>query len=269
MKYLSLLWGIADFRQFFPQWGDRLWPRCRVLLIYATLRAKGPEWEYSVSAKTLTLFIITSIISCGLSNGRDIHAEPQSDQNVMIVAAFGTSLTYRAGWLEPLEEKLTRCLAHPVRVLDFGRNGATSEWGIAAVGEVIRTQPDVVLIEFSANDAAWFKGVSLNRSRVNTTKIVRAIKEARPSAKIFLMTMNPAFGPRGWIRLSLDTYYDLYQSLADELSVGFIDNRQKWKALTIDELRTGIPDGGHPLPALARRILVPTVARSIGGARCD
>lgn len=187
----------------------------------------------------------------------------------MIVAALGTSLTYRAGWLQPLEEKLTRCLGHPVKVLDFGRSGVTSEWGVAAVGEVIRSQPDVVLIEFSGNDAAWFKGFSLDRSRENITKIVRTIKEARPSAKIFLMTMNPAFGPRGWIRPSLDAYYDLYRSLADELSVGFIDNRQKWRTLTKDELRAGIPDGGHPLPALASRIIVPTVARAIGGARCD
>jgi lysophospholipase L1-like esterase len=188
---------------------------------------------------------------------------------MMIVAAFGTSLTYRAGWLQPLEEKLARCLARPVRVLDFGRAGATSDWGIAAVGEVIRSQPDVVLIEFSANDAAWFKGFSLDRSRENTAKIVRAIQEERPRAKIFLMTMNPAFGPRGWIRLRLDTYYDLYRSLADELNVGFIDNRQKWKTLTKYELRTGIPDGGHPLPAVASRILVPTIARAIAGAKCD
>ena len=187
----------------------------------------------------------------------------------MVVAAFGTSLTYRASWLQPLEEELARCLGHPVRVHDFGSAGVTSKSGVATVGEVIRSQPDVVLIEFSANDAAWFKGVSLNRSRENTAKIVQAIKEARPSAKIFLMTMSPAFGPRGWIRLSLDNYYDLYKSLADELNVGFINNRQQWKTLTKDELRKGIPDGGHPLPALARRIVVPAVARAIGGSGCD
>jgi acyl-CoA thioesterase I len=226
------------------------------------------QWEYSVHAKTLAL-TLTFISCCCLSSGHDVQAERQSGQSVMIVAAFGTSLTYRAGWLQPLEEKLARCLGPSVRVLDFGRAGATSEWGVATVGEVIRSQPDVVLIEFSANDAAWFKGVSLNRSRENTVKIVRAIKETRPSAKIFLMTMSPAFGPRGWIRLSLDSYYDLYKSLANELNVGFIDNRQQWETLTKDELRKGIPDGGHPLPALASRIVVPTVARAIGGAGCD
>ena len=196
------------------------------------------------------------------------NAAEELDQELMIVAALGTSLTSRAGWIQPLEEELTRCLGHQVSVLDFGSSGMTSEWGVAAVGAVIRSQPDVVLIEFSANDAAWFKGFSLHRSRQNTTKIVRAIKEARPKAKIFLMTMNPTFGPRGWIRMSIEVYYDLYKLLANELDVGFIDNRQKWKALTKDELRAGIPDGLHPLPELATRILVPTIARAIGGTEC-
>jgi acyl-CoA thioesterase I len=218
--------------------------------------------------KWLVAVITTFIIYCGISIGRDTSAATKSEQKVMIVAALGTSLTSRAGWLRPLEEELTRCLGRPVTVLDFGRSGATSEWGVTAVGEVIGSQPDVALVEFSANDAAWFKGLSLRRSRDNNTKIVRAIKEARPQAKIFLMTMSPAFGPRGWIRPSIDAYYDLYKILADELGVGYIDNRQKWKSLTTEEIRAGIPDGAHPLPQLASRILVPAIARAIGGAPC-
>src|SRR5579871_1848939 len=101
----------------------------------------------------------------------------------MIVAAFGTSLTHQAGWLEPLEAHLTDCLDRPVRVLDFGRNGATSNWGVATVGDVIHSQPQVVLIEFAANDAAFLKGLSLQRSRENLTKIVQSISQARPQTK--------------------------------------------------------------------------------------
>ena len=186
----------------------------------------------------------------------------------MIIAAFGTSLTHQAGWLKPLEEELTRCLEAPVRILDFGRAGASSEWGVTAVEEVIRSGADVILIEFSNNDASWRKGVSLQRSRENIRQIVRAIEEGQPEAKIFLMTMSPAFGLRGWIRLRLDAYYDLYRLLAGELGVGYIDNRQSWRNLTKDQLTSGIPDGEHPLPELAARILVPTIARAIGGARC-
>jgi acyl-CoA thioesterase-1 len=187
----------------------------------------------------------------------------------MIIAALGTSLTNRAGWLQPLEKELTHRFGHRVTVLDFGRSGATSEWGVTAVTDVIRAQPDVVLVEFSANDAGWLKGISFRRSQENTTEIVRAIKEARPVTKVFLMTMNPVFGPRSWIRPNIDAYYDMYKSLADALGVGYIDNRRAWNRLSNDELRAGIPDGAHPVPELAARLLVPTLARAIGGDRSD
>ena len=180
-----------------------------------------------------------------------------------VIAAFGTSLTHSGGWIEPLQEQLTRCFGQPVRVLDFGRDGKTSEWALTSVGQIIEAHPDVVLIEFSVNDAAWFKGFSLRRSRENTTAIIQAIRRALPEARIFLMTISPAIGPRRWIRLNLDAYYSLYQSLATELGIGFIDNRPAWKLLTAKELRQGIPDGAHPLPELASRLIVPTITRAI------
>ena len=195
-------------------------------------------------------------------------AEP-SHEDLMVVAAFGTSLTNHGGWLRPLQDKLSRCLSRQVSVLDFGAGGMTSEWGVSAVDSVVQSQPSVVLIEFSVNDAAWFKGFSLQRSRDNIIKIVRAIKGARPNARIFLMTMNSTFGPRGWRRPNIDAYYDLYNLLSKELNVEFIDNRQKWKALPKSELRNAIPDGLHPLPEMASRILVPTIARAIVGTACE
>lgn len=201
--------------------------------------------------------------------GASSDAVAQTDKNQMIVAAFGTSLTYRSGWLKPLQIRLTECLGRPVSVLDFGAGGMTSDWGVLTVGEVTQSQPDVVLIEFSMNDSAWFKGFSLQRSRENIVKIVHTITAARPNARIFLMTMNPTFGPHGWIRMSLNAYYDLYKQLAEQLNVGFIDHRPQWNALATDELKAAIPDGLHPLPEIAGRILVPTIARAIGGAACQ
>jgi acyl-CoA thioesterase I len=187
----------------------------------------------------------------------------------IIVVALGTSLTHRAGWLKPLEQNLASCLGVHVRVLDFGRSGETSAWGLTVISEVMDADPDVVLIEFSVNDAAWFKGFSLQRSRENTTKIVQAILKAKPETKIFLMTMSPSFGLHGWIRWNVDAYFDLYEPLARELGVGYIDNRPSWKRLTKEELRSGIPDGAHPSPDLAARLLVPTISRAVVGTGCE
>ena len=65
-------------------------------------------------------------------------ADP-SNEDLMIVAAFGTSLTNRGGWLQPLQDKLTSCLGRQVSVLDLGSSGVTSEWSLSAVGSVIRS----------------------------------------------------------------------------------------------------------------------------------
>jgi lysophospholipase L1-like esterase len=180
----------------------------------------------------------------------------------MIIAAVGTSLTSQAAWLHALERELARCCGHVV-VLDFGRSAATCEWGVSTIHAVIDSKPNIVLIEFSINDAVLYKGVSLHRSRRNTVYMVKTIQDARPQTAIFLMTMNPVFGPRRWIRPRLDRYYCLYESLAKELRIGLIDNRSKWQALSRSELRPGIPDGAHPVPELATKILVPNISQAI------
>lgn len=186
----------------------------------------------------------------------------------MIVAAFGTSLTHLGGWLDPLERELAKCLARPVKVIDFAKSGKNSEWGRTAVLDVIRAEPDVVLIEFSSNDAAWFKGVSRSRSSENTAFIISEIKRSLPQTRIFLMTMSPSLGLRRWIRPNVDSYYDLYQPLARDLGVGYIDNRPSWVSLDAEQLRAGIPDGAHPSPQLASKLLVPSISRAVVDGRC-
>jgi lysophospholipase L1-like esterase len=211
---------------------------------------------------TMTFFVFCFASACAS------YAELGAEQKPMIVVALGTSLTHSGGWIKPLEKQLTECLGRPVNVLDFGRDGATSDWGVSVVGEVIRAQPDVILIEFAVNDAAWFKGFSLRHSQENVKKIVRAVREVRLPVKTFLMTMSPSFGPRAWIRPQMEAYYEVYKVVADELDIGYIDNLANWKNLAKDELGAGIPDGLHPLPEVAARILVPTIAGAIGGIAC-
>jgi acyl-CoA thioesterase I len=203
-----------------------------------------------------------------LASGCGVFAEASTEQKPMKVAALGTSLTHNGGWLKPLEHQLSGCLEQSVDVIDFGRNGATSDWGIEILDEVIHAQPDVVLIEFSVNDAAWFKGISLRQSRENVQRIVRTLKKAQPHVKIFLMTMSPSFGPRAWIRPQIDAYHHVYRVLADELGVGYIDNLPTWQNLTKRELRAQIPDGLHPMPEWAGRIVVPAIAGAIAGTKC-
>ena len=209
------------------------------------------------------------LISCGFFGCCDTRAADQSEQKMMIVAAFGTSLTNGAGWLQPLQVQLAHCLGRQVTVLDFGRSGATSEWGVATVGEVIRSQPDVVLIEFSANDAAWFKGLSLPRSRENTTKIIQAIRRARPQAKIFLMAMSsrPLVRADGFGMVSKPiTICTNWLPMNSELHLSTIGKVGGASRRTRSE--RGFPMARTRCPNWHPGLLVPTIARAIGGATC-
>lgn len=212
--------------------------------------------------------LVMTFLACCLATDGGGLAEASAEQKPMRVAALGTSLTHSGGWLTPLERHLARCLQRSINLLDFGRDGATSEWGVAILDEVILAQPDIVLIEFAVNDAALFKGMSLKQSRGNVRNIVRTLRAAQPHVKIFLMTMNPSSGLRGSIRPRLNAYYDDYKLLADELGTGYIDNFSAWNTLTKQELRERIPDGLHPIPESACRILVPAIAGAIGGTEC-
>ena len=191
------------------------------------------------------------------------QAEPELKVAPVSVVALGTSLTETGGWLEPLGTVMAERWGRPVMVLNFGKSGANSSWGVGQIERIIATCPDVVLIEFSVNDASWFKGVSLRQSRRNTEEIVARLLGALPLTAIYLMTMNPVYGLRRWIRPRLKAYYDLYGELAKGLGVGHIDNRPAWNRLTRPQLTIAIPDGLHPIPEMTVQLVVPTIARAI------
>lgn len=163
-----------------------------------------------------------------------------------------------AAALEPL-------IGRPVRVLNFGKIGATSRWGLEAVDEVLDARPDVTLVEFGINDAALHRRTSLAQSSVSTTAIIRRLRTANPEARHYLMTMSPAIGLHRLLRLRLDRYYDLYSALAAQEGIGLIDNRPHWKALSPAELERALPDGRHPTAEFAVSITLANVVRSIAG----
>ncbi|MGE0231390.1 MAG: SGNH/GDSL hydrolase family protein [Flavobacteriaceae bacterium] len=212
--------------------------------------------------------LANAVAGCVLAMTGTGVAAPSVDPGAMTVAAFGTSLTRRGGWQEALAARLQTCLGRPVTVLNLARSGATSEWGLGAVDSVVRQRPDAVLIEFSVNDASLHRFVGLQESGANVRGIVERLKRELPEARIYLMTMSPVIGMRGLIRPFLDDYYALYRDLSQELGTGFIDNRPAWATLSPDELEAALPDGSHPDPAVARRLIVPVIAEALSAGRC-
>ncbi|MGO7335828.1 SGNH/GDSL hydrolase family protein [Rhizobium leguminosarum] len=193
----------------------------------------------------------------------------QADDMTYKIVTFGTSLTERGGWQLPLQDALSKCLGRPVLVDSVARSGATSEWALEKIGDVIAAKPDVVLVEFYANDAALNRFMTVGRSRQNMAMILGQLKQQLPHARIIVMGMNPIFGLRGFIRPFINSYIDAHRQLAIEMGLDFYDNQPAWAELSPDELAAAIPDGSHPLPPAASTVIVPGLTQEIASGKCQ
>lgn len=181
------------------------------------------------------------------------------------IVTMGTSLTTRYDWPVALEARLSGCLARPVSVTPVAGAGQTSDWGVGQIDRVLAARPDVVVMEFTINDADLRRKLSPAASRERHEQILSEIHAALPEARILLLGTNPTFGLRGLLRLRPGAYLDLYVDLAlDDPRIGFLDLAPDWHArLETAERRAILPDGVHPDPEVARTVMVPALSEAI------
>ena len=193
------------------------------------------------------------------------------DQRAPRVVILGTSLTARYSWPEGLRAGLVACLGRTVDLTTNARPGAGSGWGEKAVHEVAAAQPDLTLIEFSINDADLTDGAWLDDVRRRHQAMVETLRAANPDMRIALVTMSPANGPRGWVRLFLGAYEDMYRHLAAEMNLDLIDLAPIWAAALQDRGAEIMPDGLHPTEAAVAEVVLPMMISQVGkiaGASC-
>ncbi|CAO4157338.1 SGNH/GDSL hydrolase family protein [Methylorubrum extorquens] len=179
------------------------------------------------------------------------------------VITFGTSLTARGGWQGALAQTLERCTGRAVTVETLARVGATSRWALEAVADVTARHPDIVLVEFAVNDAALNRFMLPSTSEANLRRIVAVLKAGSRPPRILLMAMSPVIGLRGTIRPFLDRYYDINARVAEAEGLMFVDHRPAWRKLSAGELASALPDGSHPRPETASRLIVPAVQAAL------
>ncbi|TDL86414.1 SGNH/GDSL hydrolase family protein [Meridianimarinicoccus aquatilis] len=180
------------------------------------------------------------------------------------IAAFGTSLTARNAWPDGLQAALRACLMQQVQVDRVAGVGQGSQWGLAQVSQVVALRPDIVLIEFTANDADLLDGVSVARSRAQHAQILAELRRDLPEARLVLMTMNPVSGWQRVKRLRLGAYHAMYRKLARDADVGLADLTPRWNVAPQD-LRHA-PDGLHPTGAATQVVVTPALTGLIGQA---
>lgn len=184
------------------------------------------------------------------------------------IVTFGTSLTARGGWQRPLQDALQNCFDEPVAVKAVALSGATSDWAVTKIDEVVAEKPNVILVEFYVNDAAIHRFVTVAHSRDNMTKIVEALKSRLPDARIVFTIMNPVLGSKKWIRPFMESYINAHESVAARAGIDVVDYRSGWAALQPEMLSNAIPDGSHPLPEVAASVMLPQLVAKLTNGQC-
>lgn len=183
----------------------------------------------------------------------------------------GTSLTANTDWPVALQETLSRCTARGVLVERLARPGEGIRWGLPALrarlADASLPRPDLVVAEFSGNDATLTRGLPLFETRRRTFELVETIRSA--GAVPWLATMSPSWGKKVLIRPGQARYHALYRDVAAQSGAGLIDTIAQWRALDSATRRAMVPDGTHPTAAAMRQITVPAFAAALGPLVCD
>ncbi len=110
------------------------------------------------------------------------------------IVAFGDSLTYgynlpiTDSYPSQLQEKLND-LGYNYKVINVGVNGDTTADGLARVNEALSFEPDLVLLEFGAND--FLRSQSPELAQQNLDKMIKTFDEKNVKVILLNIEQNP------------------------------------------------------------------------------
>lgn len=165
------------------------------------------------------------------------------------VAFLGDSIT--AGLHLPAEQSfpaiVQRRLAEaglPFHRIDGGVSGDTSAGGKRRIEWLLRSEPDVVVIELGGNDG--LRGLALEQIEANLRAIVAATRAGGARPLLLGMRIPPSYGPE-----YVEGFAALYGTLAEELDVPLVPFFMDGVGGVPD---LNLRDGLHPNPEGHRRL---------------
>lgn len=190
------------------------------------------------------------------------------------LVVYGTSLTYSKGgnaWLDSVVSTLNGKYGNYLKSVNGAKGGQGSIWGVQSMEDsVIKKNPDAVMIEFGINDAYLAKNISLQLARLNLNYMIDRILIENPKCEIILQVMNMPVGKSAEIRPKLSSYYDIYRDVARERKLLLIDHYPNWERLLnqgMGVFLSYVPDGIHPNPEGARKIIAPYILQRLEEGR--
>jgi acyl-CoA thioesterase-1 len=153
-----------------------------------------------------------------------------------------------------LIEKKAEADGIPIEVINAGLSGETTAGAVRRIDWVLRTPADLVVIEGGANDA--LRGLSPDAARANLQRVIAAVRQKQPAAKIVLVQMEapPNLGP-AYTR----SFRTIYSDIAKQENVPLLPFLLEGVA-GIPGLNQ--PDGVHPNVA-GERIVADNLWRAL------
>ncbi len=129
-----------------------------------------------------------------------------------VLVCFGDSITAGYG-LSPNEaypallQKRLDAGGYRYKVVSHGVSGATTKDAVAALPEILRLRPEIVIVEFGGNDG--LRGLPLAQTRSNLDRVLTALENAHVKVLLAGITLPPDYGLE-YIR----SFEQMFRSLA-------------------------------------------------------
>ncbi|HZR46504.1 MAG TPA: arylesterase [Candidatus Manganitrophaceae bacterium] len=160
-----------------------------------------------------------------------------------VLVAFGDSLTAGLGvsaseaYPAVLERKIQQG-GYPYRVINAGVSGETTAGGLQRVGWILKSRPDIVILELGANDG--LRGLEVRQTEKNLSMIIERLQSKNVRVVLAGMKLPPNYGKE-----YTEAFEKIYPSLARRYRLTlipfFLDGVAAQSALNQ-------ADGIHPTP---------------------
>ncbi len=157
------------------------------------------------------------------------------------IVAFGDSLTAGLGvatqdaYPTQLQQRLAQAGYH-LQVVNAGVSGETSAGGVRRVKWVLKSRPDLVIVELGGNDG--LRGLDPHQTKANIRNIIEQFQAAKVPVLLTGMKMPPNMGKE-----YTKEFADIYPSLAKEMNVPLLPFFLQDVALHKTRMQA---DGIHP-----------------------
>ena len=214
----------------------------------------------------------TTLVVCMISIG-SLSAQKRFQQNLkegkpQTIVVYGTSLSVSPdGWAAMLEQSLDSIYPGQIKVINSAVGGMWSTWGVQHLDErVIAHKPDLLLVEFTINDAYLPYNTSPEVCKLNIEYMIDRVLEANPECEIILQIMNMPIGEHLAQRQNYHEYTNVYRKVAKKRKVGLIDHSVYWNDILAqgeDNFRSYAPDGIHPEKKAWEELVTPYIMKCL------